>query len=97
MEIFIATSQFESFGLTVLEALHSGCMTSTGRIRGVLEYVAENPILVVFNGLTENDVVYGLQRGMKLVLDRASENDTVSSVAHISELALLQWQELLDQ
>ena len=38
-----------------------------------------------------------LPRGMKLILARAAENDTASSVAHINELALLQWQELLDQ
>jgi glycosyltransferase involved in cell wall biosynthesis len=60
-DIFIATSRFESFGLTVLEALHSGCVTLTGRSLGVLEYVAEDPHLVVCNGLTENDSVDGLQ------------------------------------
>ena len=72
-------------------------MTLTGCNLGVLEYVAENPNLVVCNDLTESDIVYGLQRGMKLILARAAENDTASSVAHINELALLQWQELLDQ
>jgi glycosyltransferase involved in cell wall biosynthesis len=96
-DIFVATSRFESFGLTVLEALHSGCVTLTGRNLGVLEYVADNPDLVVCDSLTEEDIVLGLQRGMKLVLDRTSENSTASSVAHINELALLQWQELLDQ
>lgn len=96
-DIFVATSRFESFGLTVLEALHSGCVTLTGRNLGVLEYLAENPNLVVCDGLTEDDIFLGLQRGMKLVLDRTSENNTASSVAHINELALLQWQELLDQ
>ena len=94
-DIFVATSRFESFGLTVLEALHSGCVTLTGRSLGVLEYVAQNPSLVVCDGLAENEIVDGLQRALKLVLARAFENDTASSVADINELALLQWQELL--
>ena len=94
-DIFVATSRFESFGLTVLEALHSGCVTLTGRNLGVLEYVAENPNLVVCDDLTEDEIVSGLQRALELVLNRDSENDTASSVANINELALLQWQEML--
>ena len=94
-DIFVATSRFESFGLTVLEALHTGCVTLTGRSLGVLEYVAENPNLVVCDDLTEDEIVDGLQRALELVLNRASESDTASSVANINELALLQWQELL--
>ena len=67
-DIFVATSRFESFGLTVLEALHSGCVTLTGRSLGVLEFEAENPDLVVCNGLTENDIVDGLQRAVETVI-----------------------------
>lgn len=94
-DIFVATSRFESFGLTILESLHSGCVTLTGCKMGVLEYVAEDTNLVECQDLTENAIVDGLQRALKLVLVRTPENDTTSSVAHINELALEQWQELL--
>lgn len=60
--VFLATSRFESFCLTVLEALHSGCFVLAGPNLGVLEYVNHHPNLFQLADLSRETIAEGLQQ-----------------------------------
>lgn len=65
--VFLATSFFESYGMTVLEALYSGCVVLAAPQIGVLQYLEQNQDLVTLEDLEART----LEAGLDTVLERA--------------------------
>ena len=71
-EIFVVASHFESFGLTLLEAMHSGCQVLTVQDIGALEYLDGANNITVASGLQATQ----LRGGLKEAYQRAKNTET---------------------
>lgn len=60
LDLFICPSQFESFGLTVLEALWQGTPVCAGPNLGVLEFLREDAPVIRLKALDEHEIAAGL-------------------------------------
>lgn len=60
LDLFICPSQFESFGLTPLEALWQGTPVCAGPRLGVLEFLDEGVPVLRLKSLSESDIAEGL-------------------------------------
>ena len=101
-DVFLATSQFESFGLTVLEALHSGCLVIAGPNLGVLEYVSHHRNLIALRDLSTEAIVEGFEQISKSVnFDRPGANpsgaqqDCFDVSQLVNSIAIQGWRALL--
>jgi glycosyltransferase involved in cell wall biosynthesis len=63
-DVFAATSRFESFCLTALEAAAAGCGLLTGPELGVLEYLDEGPGLIISSSLARTTLIEALDRAL---------------------------------
>jgi glycosyltransferase involved in cell wall biosynthesis len=102
-DVFFATSQFESYCLTVLEALHSGCMVLAGPNLGVLEYVGHHHNLLTLSDLSRGAIAEGLER-ISERLDKheacgdpsGNEPDSVEVSQLVNSIAVQRWRDLLE-
>lgn len=100
-DVFLATSQFESYCLTVLEALHSGCLVLAGPDIGVLEYVSDHPNLLKLTDLSSVAINGSLQQIEQRVsklrdLNRAGASPKEVDVdGVVNSIALNRWQKVL--
>lgn len=60
LDLFICPSRFESFGLTLLEALWCGSPVIASSRMGVLEFMPENAPVIRLSGLDPQDIQDGL-------------------------------------
>jgi glycosyltransferase involved in cell wall biosynthesis len=60
LDFFVCPSQFESFGLTPLEALWHGIPIAVGPRLGVREYLSSSEAIFAFNDLTPETIAGGL-------------------------------------
>jgi len=101
-DVFLVPSLFESYGLTVLEALAAGCATITGPELGVLEFLPSHDRLSVAESVRPEDIAVQLLRQYKLALVRGgvSREETVAYAAGaidaINAQALDSWTALLN-
>jgi glycosyltransferase involved in cell wall biosynthesis len=60
LDLFVCPSRFESFGLTVLEALWQGTPVCSGRCLGVLEFLRREAPVAMMSSLRDADVAQSL-------------------------------------
>jgi len=100
-DVFLASSLFESYGLTVLEALAAGCAVVTGPTIGSLEYLPPMDLLDVSTSDQPADLAAALARQNALAMaDHASRrarasNHAQSAIAALNCLATERWSQLL--
>jgi len=102
-DVFFATSQFESFCLTVLEALHSGCVVLAGPNLGVLEYVRHHHNLFTLSDLSRGAIAEGLDRISSRIFNHeccrdpsGNERDSVDVSQLVNPIAVQRWRDLLE-
>lgn len=101
-DVFLATSRFESFCLTVLEALHSECLVLAGPDLGVLEYVRQSQNLFVISDLSRSAIMEGLGEifrkinARKAVVEPSGHEEGSLDVSRlVNSMAIQRWRELL--
>jgi glycosyltransferase involved in cell wall biosynthesis len=101
-DVFVAPSQSESYGLTVLEGLAAGCAMVAGPNMGVLERLAPHDRMIVTNSTDRRDLKTALSAQFDAVRNDGAERrqDTmdyaISSIRSINDLAAERWLELLE-
>lgn len=76
IDVFACPSRFESFGLTVLEALWHGVPVLAGPQVGVLEFLVADAAVVQLSGLTAADIARGFEqmtRNLAALTERAQK------------------------
>jgi glycosyltransferase involved in cell wall biosynthesis len=63
-DIFFVPSRFESYCLTVLEAISSGCVVICGANIGVLEYLPQHPAIVRLPDLSPGAIAQGMEEAL---------------------------------
>jgi glycosyltransferase involved in cell wall biosynthesis len=97
-DLMVVSSLFESYGLTVLEALSAGCATLAAPDLGVLEYLPAHPRLTIARGAAAAD--FGAALGPAAASAEAGGREATRSyaaaaIAAINARALASWTELL--
>jgi glycosyltransferase involved in cell wall biosynthesis len=101
-DVFLVPSLFESFGLTVLEALAAGCATIAGPNLGVLEFLPPNERLGVARAIEPVALAEELLRQYKLALDQDDQVRAATAaycqdaIAAMNAQAIDSWIELLE-
>lgn len=101
-DVMVIASSFESFGLTVIEALNEGCIVVSTPNVGALEYIPDNDGIVRTATFDTAEMVKSLERAMKIALDwkrpRRDQQQAFSkeTVTAINIRALGSWARLLD-
>jgi glycosyltransferase involved in cell wall biosynthesis len=100
-DLMIISSRFESFGLTVLEALSAGCAVLSTPDIGALQFLPPHDRLFVTEGAKAADLEHGLERALLQVSasDRVGRARTqryaADAVAAINRRAAQSWSALL--
>lgn len=94
-DVFLAASAFESFGLTVLEALEYGCPVVAHSKIGVLEYVSGLAGLFIVDSLSPEDVSDGILSALSYELSADREVDVENRISHLNEIAIKKWVSVL--
>ena len=101
-DVMVIASSFESFGLTVIEALNEGCIVLSTPAVGALQYIPSRDGVIRLPTFDAVAMARGLDRAMTLALDwkrtRRAEQRLFSerTVATINSTALQAWAELLN-
>jgi glycosyltransferase involved in cell wall biosynthesis len=101
VDIMVVSSRFESFGLTVIEALTAGCSLLVAPGVGALEYVPDSELLTVAQGDDVASIKGGLSESFSLlvshdhVLRKQNAEFGNSVVGDINEHALHEWAHLI--
>jgi glycosyltransferase involved in cell wall biosynthesis len=101
-DVFLAPSLFESYGLTVLEALAAGCAEIAAPELGVLEYLPRHEQLTIARSARPEDLADALATQFdNIVTSRRSRREETCAYARnaIEELnarAMEQWMELME-
>jgi glycosyltransferase involved in cell wall biosynthesis len=99
-DVFLVPSLFESYGLTVLEALAAGCATVCGPNLGVLEVLPPHPRLGIAAAVEPEALAVELKRQYRLALqqDEATRAATAAycqqALSVMNTRALDSWLEL---
>jgi glycosyltransferase involved in cell wall biosynthesis len=100
-DVFVVPSLFESFGLTVLEALAAGCAEVVGSEIGVLQFLSAHPRLSIVREVGLDALADALARQFELALaeGRSTRVATTAfadqSISALNRLAVERWRELL--
>lgn len=100
-DVFVAPSLFESYGLTVLEALSAGCAQVTAPELGVLEYLPAHARLSRTRSTEPGELAVALAVQFEIALaSRVDDRGATSAyaqraIAAINSRATAQWLELL--
>jgi len=99
-DIFMVSSKFESYCLTALEALASGCVLICAPDVGVLEYLPDHPAIVRLSGLSPTDISGGLERAYRWHMNSGERRINIcamaaQAIADINDPAVAAWRELL--
>lgn len=99
-DLFVVPSLFESYGLTVLEAVSAGCALLCSPRVGVLEHFPSSPRVIVFDDLTSSEIEAGLDRAV-LALNqpggrRLSMGTATDTITRINAIADQAWGQLLN-
>ncbi len=100
-DVFVAPSLFESYGLTVLEALSAGCAEIAAPQVGVLEYLPGHERLTVTRSAEPDDLAAAL--AAQFDITRASRTGrrgetslyARSAIDALNARAMQQWMELM--
>lgn len=104
-DIFLCTSQFESYGLTLLEAINHGCQVVSSKNMGVLEYIPDWPHIHKAENLSAPAIAQAIDRAYEYCMSEpslASEQPGKSLIGfakkdmdQINRLALAKWADVL--
>lgn len=103
-DLFLTPSSFESFGLTVIEALSAGCRLLTAPRLGVLEFLPESDAVTIAHDATPDALAAGLAVAFAARPAKVGDAEATATrqlcktaVAAINDRALGQWQSLLSR
>lgn len=101
-DAMVIASSFESFGLTVIEALNEGCIVLSTPAIGALQYIPNGDGVIRLSAFDAIEMANGLDSAMTLALKwkrtRRSEQRifSESAVSTINSTALKAWAKLLN-
>lgn len=103
-DFFLTPSSFESFGLTVIEALSAGCRLVTAPRLGVLEFLPDDPAITIAQDSTPKVLAHSLALAFGQRFDKVG-NREAATTRHMCETAVTafnsravgQWQSLLSR
>lgn len=101
-DVMVIASSFESFGLTVIEALNEGCVVLSTPDIGALQYLRANDGVVRMTGIEVADMVDGLDRALSAATGRSEAQRRArqafagKAVSAINAAALEGWGRLLE-
>lgn len=103
-DLFLTPSSFESFGLTVIEALSAGCRLLTAPRLGVLEFLPDTDAVTIADDATSAALAAGLAVAFAKHPRKVSNEGAATirqmcetAVAAINDHAIGQWQSLLSR
>jgi len=98
-DIFLVPSLFESYGLTVLEALSAGCAVLAGPQIGALEYLTNHERLGIATSVEPGDLAAALARLHGFAHDaqarQATSSYAASAIGQLNTAATERWKDLL--
>lgn len=96
-DVFLAVSRFESYGLTLLEALSSSCWVVANRQLGVLEFLSTQSAMCVVYDLSKEQLSEALY-AMYISACRVDKNEIQDAgvVDYVNAIALENWRLLFD-
>lgn len=101
-DLFLTPSSFESFGLTVIEALSAGCRLFTAPRLGVLEFLPENDAVTIASDTMPDALATGLAAAFAVHPAKVGDAEAAAirqlcetAVVAINDRALGQWRSLL--